>query len=101
MTDDGGRRFSVRQQIIELLTRRPMDARELSAAAGVREKEVYAHLDHIVRSVSARGGTFRMEPASCRTCGFVFRNRRRMTRPSRCPRCRSQRISAPAYAIET
>ena len=90
---------TVRRQIIALLASRSMDAREISAAVGLREKEVCAHLEHIARSVSARGGTFHIEPAACRACGFVFQTRRRLTRPSRCPRCRSQRISAPAYAI--
>jgi DNA-directed RNA polymerase specialized sigma subunit len=39
-----------RKQIIDLLSKKEMDARELSQAVGIREKEVYEHLPHIARS---------------------------------------------------
>ena len=90
---------TVRQRIIALIQARALDAREISAAAGVGEKQVYAHLEHIARSVAARGKTFRLTPAECLACGHTFRDRRRLTRPSRCPRCKAQRVSFPTYSI--
>ncbi|MBI9085030.1 MAG: transcriptional regulator [Desulfobacterales bacterium] len=90
---------TVRQRIIDLIQARAMDAREISTAAGVGEKEVYVHMEHIARSVSGKGKTFRLNPAACLACGYVFRDRRRMTRPSRCPRCKAQRVSLPTYSI--
>jgi hypothetical protein len=41
-----------------------------------------------------------LEPSECQDCGFVFRDRRRLTQPSRCPRCRSEATTPPRYGIE-
>jgi predicted Zn-ribbon and HTH transcriptional regulator len=48
------------------------------------------------------GLRLRTEPARCTACGFVFGDRaeRRLHTPSRCPRCRSERISEPRFRIE-
>ena len=43
---------------------------------------------------------FVLEPAACSDCGFVFRDRTRFTKPSRCPTCRSEGITGPRYGIE-
>ena len=45
---------TIRQQIIALLNDQDMNARELSQAIGIREKEVFEHLPFIARSVAAR-----------------------------------------------
>ncbi|MFY4729161.1 hypothetical protein [Nitrospira sp. BLG_2] len=37
----------------------------------------------------------------CLDCEFMFRDRTRLTRPSRCPHCRSEGISAPRYGIDS
>jgi predicted Zn-ribbon and HTH transcriptional regulator len=59
------------------------------------------HLVHVVKTVARHPSRrFVLEPSSCQTCGFLFRDRTRLTRPSRCPRCRSESITAPRYGIE-
>ncbi len=90
---------TVRQEIITLLEGQEMGARELSQALGIREKEVYEHLPHIARSLGAQGKKLVMIPARCLTCGFVFEERRRFTRPGRCPKCKQGRLQPPAYRI--
>ncbi|MCP4631267.1 MAG: transcriptional regulator [bacterium] len=90
---------TIRQQIIELLTDEQMDARELSQAVGIKEKEVYDHLTHIARSVAAMGSKLTIRPSECLKCGYVFQNRRRFTRPGRCPRCRESQLTTPFYRI--
>jgi predicted Zn-ribbon and HTH transcriptional regulator len=42
---------------------------------------------------------FVLHPSNCIACGFQFQKRRRLTRPSRCPRCRSSRLSQPHFEI--
>src|SRR3989442_5333557 len=75
-------------------------ARDLEHSLGIPERKVEEHLAHIVKSVAgARQGRFRMEPAGCQDCGFVFRGRTRLTRPSRCPKCRSEAILEPRFGI--
>jgi predicted Zn-ribbon and HTH transcriptional regulator len=89
---------TIRQQIMELITDRPRSCRELAAVIRIPEREVEDHLAHIART-TARDRQFRfmLEPAACGHCGFIFRTRTRLTRPSRCPSCRSEDISAPKY----
>jgi predicted Zn-ribbon and HTH transcriptional regulator len=90
---------TIRQRIITLLSEQEMSARELSKALGIREKEVYDHLSHIARSLAARGKKLNVQPYSCLGCGFVFQDRQRFTRPSRCPRCKESRLQEATYRI--
>ncbi|MBT8367662.1 MAG: ArsR family transcriptional regulator [Deltaproteobacteria bacterium] len=90
---------TIRQQIIELLTDEEMDARDISRAVGIKEKEVYEHLTHIARSLAARGGKLTIRPSECLQCGYVFKDRRRFTRPGRCPRCRKSHLINPSFKI--
>jgi predicted Zn-ribbon and HTH transcriptional regulator len=90
---------TIRQQIIELLTAGEMDARELSRGVGIKEKEVYEHLAHIARSLAAKGSRLRISASECLQCGYVFKDRRRFTRPGRCPRCRESHLTSPMYHI--
>lgn len=92
---------TLRQQIIDLLEESEHSARELSFRLRIKEKEVYTHLPHIGRSVSAGRRKLQITPAECLSCGFVFKDRRRFTSPGRCPRCRREHISEPLYRIAT
>ena len=77
-----------------------MDARGLSQQLGIKEKEVYEHLTHVERSVEAAGGRFSVTPSECLLCGYVFENRRRLTRPSRCPACKRSSLQSPSFRID-
>jgi len=85
--------------IREALLAGPRSARELSAELGLPEREIVRHLDHLERSL--RGGRARlvMEPPACLACGFTFAKRERLTRPSRCPVCRSERVTAARFGL--
>jgi hypothetical protein len=91
---------TIRQQIIDLLIQETLSALDISRAVGVAEKDVYGHLAHIEKTVTAQGHKLARMPISCRACGFIFRRRRRLTRPGRCPRCHSSRIDYPLFRIE-
>jgi len=90
---------TTRQQMIALLRENDMSARELSQAIGIREKEVYEHLPHIARSLAAHRKKVIIRPSYCLACGYVFKDRRRFTRPSRCPRCRRTHLQDPMYRV--
>jgi predicted Zn-ribbon and HTH transcriptional regulator len=90
---------TTRQQMFELLGERDMSARELSQEVGIREKEVYVHLPHIARSAAAQSKKLIIRPFSCLVCGYVFKDRRRFTRPSRCPRCKKTHLQEPLYRV--
>ncbi len=88
-----------RKQIIDLLSKKEMDARELSQAVGIREKEVYEHLPHIARSVQANRKKLDIIPSQCLECGYVFVDRKRFSPPGRCTSCKKEYIQNPRYKI--
>jgi len=90
---------TIRQEMIALLTQSQMTTRELSRVIGIREREVYEHLPHIARSVVAQRKKLVFEPFQCLVCGYVFQDRKRFTRPSRCPRCKESRLQEPTYRV--
>jgi transcriptional regulator len=94
---------TVRAALEEALAAAPeqgLTARELSGAVGISEKDVAEHLAHLEKSLKASGGRLQVLPAECVACGFVFRDRKRFTRPGACPECRSTRIDPPAFRVE-
>ena len=92
---------TIRQQIMHAITGTRCSARDLAHRIGISEREVEDHLAHICKSVAReRRGRFLLEASACRDCEFVFRGRARLTRPSRCPKCRSETISPPRFGIE-
>lgn len=91
--------LTIRQQLICLLEKGEMTARELSRALKIQEKEVYDHLYHIQRSIKARARKLQIDPFHCLVCGYVFEDRRRLSRPGRCPKCKEGHIEAAAYRI--
>ncbi len=90
---------TLRQQIVALLQAEEMTPRQLAQAMGLREKELGDHLNHIRRSLSAQGRKLRVRPAECPACGYIFRDRRRLAAPSRCPECKATRLDPPGYRI--
>lgn len=90
----------MRDAIADALREGPADARDLSAAVGIRERDVAEHLQHLARSLEQRGEHLAVTPATCLACGYAFRDRVRLSRPSACPRCRSTRIDPPVFRIE-
>jgi len=91
---------TVRQQIVARLCQEAMTALEISKAVRVSEKDVYRHLSHIQKSMAGQGKKLAYTPCICLACGFSFADRRRLTRPGRCPRCRESRIDHPVFRIE-
>ena len=90
---------TLRQDLIALLEETVCDQRDISQALRISEKDVPDHLAHVRRSLTAAGRTLAIQPAECLACGFVFKERRRFSRPGRCPRCRQTRIAMPRFRI--
>jgi len=89
-----------RRRIIELLTGTLLSSHQLAQLLNMPERQVEDHLTHIVKTLSRDPArTFLLEPSECQDCTYAFRERTRLTRPSRCPRCRSEAITSPRYGI--
>jgi hypothetical protein len=90
---------TIRQKIIDLLSRQEMGVRQLSGQVGIQEKEVIEHLSHIARSLAVKGKKLTIRSAECLLCGYVFEKRQRFTRPGRCPRCKKSHLQSPGFYI--
>ena len=90
---------TIRKDMILFLSDNEMSAKEISSTVGIGEKEVYAHLSHIARSVKRQRKKLIIKPAECLGCGYVFKKRTRFTSPGRCPICKSEHIQNPMYRI--
>ncbi len=95
------RHETVRQALRRVLQNQELTAHEISAAVGVSEKEVTGHLEALSKTLRSDGQRLTVHPATCEDCGFVFRKRTRLGRPSRCPKCRSEHLLPPRFAIST
>jgi len=94
------REKTFRKGIISILKiGRPVSAGDLSVDLSISEKDVYSHLEHILKTVHRKGEKLVITPAKCRGCGFIFRGRRRLRKPGKCPVCRSEFIEEPIYSI--
>ncbi len=93
--------LTIRQRLAELLTGTFRSSRQLAELVGAPERQVEDHLGHLIKSLGRdRARRFVMEPPVCQDCGFVFRERTRLTKPSRCPCCRSEAVTPPRFGIE-
>lgn len=88
-----------REQIISMLSQKKCSARTLSQALGMSEKTVYDHIPHIIKTLASKGQSLEIIPACCLSCGFEFKNRKRPSRPGRCPACRCERIDPPSFRL--
>ena len=92
---------TVRERIRLALLEEACDTRGISQRAGISERDVAEHLEHLDRSLKHRDERLVIEAPRCLECGFEFTERRRFTRPSGCPSCESRRISAPRFRVES
>lgn len=90
---------TVRQRIAELLRERELTTHELSKLAAVAEREVAEHLRHLEHSLAHVGERLHVLPPQCVKCEFSFDHREKHGRPSRCPRCKSERISKARFSV--
>jgi transcriptional regulator len=92
---------TLRQQVITLLMEGEMDARQLSQALHISEKDVYPHLEHISCTLARQGKKIGVIPFRCLACGYEFKDRNRFRRPGRCPVCKESHIAAAVYRINS
>ncbi len=93
------RHDTIRHEMVELLERREMSARDISMEMGIPEKEVIDNLEHIRVMLRKKGMGLFVTPAKCRKCGYVFRKRDRLSKPGKCPVCRGEHIEEALFSI--
>ena len=87
-----------RQQIIEILQENRQTAQQLANYFQTTLKEILEDLEHIQKSIKPK--KLKTDPAHCKKCSFIFRERGKVSKPTKCPRCRSEWIEAQMFWIE-
>ena len=102
MPDFGPTGRTARQRLIELLAREELGFDALREELQMTVKQLEDDLRHVHRSLRSQGRRLRVSEPRCIGCGFVFRGRSpgRFATPSRCPRCRSERLTCARLRIE-
>jgi predicted Zn-ribbon and HTH transcriptional regulator len=90
---------TTRQAITDELLLGMRTIRELSQILSISEKEVITHLPHVRQSAKHKGYEFVIEPSKCLSCGFMFEDRERWAKPSRCPACKAEKITTPMFRL--
>ncbi len=90
---------TIRQEIKKILEKGPVTAKEISSILGIKEKEVIYHIPHVSRSLP-KNEKLIIDPPQCRLCGFIFKGRKKISKPSRCPRCYAGSIQPSAFWIK-
>ena len=91
-----------RERIIELLehTEHPLTPRDICDILDIQsESIVIEDIEHIAKTVRSKNQEVIMRPAQCAKCDYLFKSRGTPKRPSRCPKCKSEWIIAPAFLI--
>ena len=85
-----------RQHIISYLRNNLMSAKDLASKLGLPERDIEHHLYHVRKSLHRQPHQyFHMVFPICWDCQYEFKARTKITRPSRCPQCKSEDISSP------
>jgi len=87
-----------RQEIRALLSDREWTLDELAARYLVPKRVIVNDLEHIARSVAPRQRIEILAPV-CAACGFRFKDRKRFSDPSRCPRCKNEHLGLQRLRI--
>ena len=90
--------MAFRRQLIDELAEAPRSVSGVARQLGLKRGEIESDFEHLIRSARAAGHTVVIEPARCRSCGFIF-DERKLAKPSRCPVCRGSRILEAQISI--
>jgi predicted Zn-ribbon and HTH transcriptional regulator len=91
--------MAFRKQLLDVLAAEPRTASSLARELGLHRRDIEDDLRHLVRSARAAGHRVIVEPARCKSCGFVF-DEEKLSKPGKCPRCRSTWLFEPLLRIE-
>lgn len=87
-----------RQEIMAMLREREWTLDELARNFVVSRKVIIEDLQHIGRSISQRG-RLQIHAPTCDKCGYRFKDRAKFSDPSRCPKCKNERLRPQRFRI--
>jgi predicted Zn-ribbon and HTH transcriptional regulator len=88
-----------RKELLNILTAQPRSVSSLARELGLTRGDVEDDVAHVIRSARAAGHRIVVQPARCRACGFTFAEDK-LSKPGKCPACRSTWLFEPQISIE-
>ncbi len=89
-----------RQELLNVLTRNELfSLKELKLKFKMTAQEIKQEVEHIFKTAKNLGYSLHVVPAECSKCKFIFEDRRKVSAPSRCPKCKSERILEPLFKL--
>lgn len=92
-------RKTTRQRIATLLRSEPTSPGALATEFGIRSGTALSHVEHLSKTLDSTDEELLVDPPTCRECGFSTFDEL-LNIPSRCPDCKSERVSEPVFTIE-
>lgn len=90
---------TTRERIADRLRDEPATPSALAAEFAITAGSAISHVEHISRSVEGTGERLLVAPPECHECGFTDFDDP-LNRPSRCPSCKNEGVSEPAFTID-
>jgi Predicted transcriptional regulator containing an HTH domain fused to a Zn-ribbon len=99
---------TTRERLVEIFLRNPgveFTLRDLLSMLSLGERDVERLLSDInhaaktIRRATRNSAHLAMRPPMCRSCGYVFKDLETARIPSKCPKCKSERIAPPAFVL--
>lgn len=87
-----------RQDLMALLAAGPRTASSLARELGLDRRVMHDDLRHIVLTARAAGHDVIIEPARCKSCGFLF-SEAKLAKPGKCPACKGTRVLEPMLQL--
>lgn len=89
-----------RQRMFDTLTRNELfSLREIKLKFKLTAQEVKDEVEHIFLTAKVQGFRVHIVPAECAACKYIFQDRRKVSAPSRCPKCKSERVLEPLFKL--
>ena len=89
-----------RRDLIDILLGNPMTVNQIARLLDESPSRIADDLNHLLRSLKHTEYKAVVEPARCRACGFQF-SEEKLTKPSKCPECKSTWVQEPKIGIES
>lgn len=77
-----------------------MTVNQIARLVDESPRRIADDLNHLLRSLIHTEYEALVEPARCRACGFQF-SEGKLTKPSKCPECKSTWVQEPKIGIES
>ncbi len=90
-----------RIEIEKILSKEEKTLIDMAAYFHCETFQILEDLHHIAKSIKPQRELV-MLPAECKICHFVFKERQdkaKFKKPTKCPKCNSERILAPTFCI--